>query len=445
MMQSNSMQLLDKWKSAKDGLIHAPRPPLAGKHTGTFAFYTIRDRIPVILTKVINDVNQALFKLPADAPPATAEEGKAVIERLAALRYQMQRDHPMRPLEDSLPDAPVWNEFLATYWPNAGHFQAAWLAQECYVYRRIREALALSPAWADYDPFRLDKAISLEKSIPVLTLLSAHVDGLVQHAAADAADEHARATALGELIMFSLWGNAVDLSLLAGSHSLDTAALGDKMIREAAAGVVVNDLDRVVRALLALRGGRVDFVLDNAGFELTADLLLAEWLVAAGLASHVVFHVKAFPWFVSDTTTADFAETLDTLAPHLPSRVAHWRALLSEGKWRTHVDPFWTLPHAYYHLPSFPVADELRMADFVIFKGDLNYRKLVFDCAWDVTTPFNEAIGPLAVPGVLPPFVSLRTCKSDVCVGLTAETAAALEGVKDWMVSGKHAVISFKE
>lgn len=39
-------------------------------------------------------------------------------------------------------------------------------------------------------------------------------------------------------------------------------------------------------------GGRVDIVLDNSGLELYADLALADYLVASGLASEVVLHGK---------------------------------------------------------------------------------------------------------------------------------------------------------
>ena len=40
------------------------------------------------------------------------------------------------------------------------------------------------------------------------------------------------------------------------------------------------------------RGGRMDLVLDNAGFELVTDLCLADFLVTSGLASKVVLHAK---------------------------------------------------------------------------------------------------------------------------------------------------------
>ncbi|KAJ3367111.1 hypothetical protein GGF32_000173 [Allomyces javanicus] len=419
-------------------LIHAPRPPLAGKHHGSFAFYTIRDRLPVILTKVIDDVYRTIVGIPDDESVRIAE-GKAVIERIAALRYAMQRDKPIPPIEDTMPDVTVWNDFLDTYWKGQGHFQVAWLFQECYMYRKIREAFALTTTWTTYDPFLREKQASLAKGLDVLGALSHHVAKLHERAQ----DPSTRTVALAELLVYSLWGNAVDLSLLVAANNVDMAALGAKLVKKGTEGVVANDLDVVVAHLAGLHGKRIDLVLDNAGFELAADLFLADWLVASGIASQVVFHVKSIPWFVSDTTTTDFHATLADLSPIIPTFVTRWQSHLASGAWRLHEDPFWTYPHAYYHLPSFPIFDTLSNADLVVFKGDLNYRKLVFDCSWDPTTSFAEAIGPLGQKETkFPPLVSLRTCKSDVCVGLSPSKVAEMNKVKDWMVSGHYAVIS---
>ena len=75
--------------------------------------------------------------------------------------------------------------------------------------------------------------------------------------------------------------------------------------------VLVDDADKVWVALESGRGGVVDIVMDNAGFELVSDLCLAEFLIAAKLAAEVRLRVKCQPWFVSDTMEHDVWWLLD--------------------------------------------------------------------------------------------------------------------------------------
>ena len=82
----------------------------------------------------------------------------------------------------------------------------------------------------------------------------------------------------------------------------------------------------------------------------------------------------------------------------------------------------------------------LSRSDLVFFKGDLNHRKLTYDCAAPSSTPFEEAIGPIANAPGAPKVCSLRTIKSDVVVGFESdEIAEKLD--KDepgWKISGKY-------
>lgn len=55
--------------------------------------------------------------------------------------------------------------------------------------------------------------------------------------------------------------------------------------------------------------------------------------------------------------------------------------------------PFWTYGVPYCEMkPMAPqLYEELSQAKLVIFKGDLNYRKLVGDRLWPLSTPFEVA------------------------------------------------------
>jgi len=84
----------------------------------------------------------------------------------------------------------------------------------------------------------------------------------------------------------------------------------------------------------------------------------------------------------------------------------------------------------------------LSRSDLVIFKGDLNHRKLTYDCAAPASTPFDVAIGSMASAAGAPVIASLRTIKSDVVVGLGPdgdEVAEQLDKTEPgWRISGKY-------
>lgn len=87
---------------------------------------------------------------------------------------------------------------------------------------------------------------------------------------------------------------------------------------------------------------------------------------------------------------------------------------------RESVEAYWTNPYSFGIIPekSPELLAELKKADLVIFKGDLNYRKLTrygvlswlemrrtwfdtfvlwhcSDARWETTTPFPDTLGPL--------------------------------------------------
>ncbi len=217
-----------------------------------------------------------------------------------------------------------------------------------------------------------------------------------------------------------LWGNATDLSLLTSLTYADVQKLqGAEARRAAERNVLVNDLgaafdvlDEARRDERGQRDRRVDIVLDNAGFELFVDLVLAGYMLAAGLATTVVLHPKSIPWFVSDVVPADFVALLnalgdprkffnarddghaaggenggdewDPLAEQLRSMdylFTHWQELHAEGRLILRPNRFWTEGGSFWRMPERAPAlfEDLKESELVIFKGDLNYRKLTAD------------------------------------------------------------------
>jgi len=269
-----------------------------------------------------------------------------------------------------------------------------------------------------------------------------------------------------EMTQMCLWGNATDLSLLTNMTPEDIEHLqtiGRDAQNARKEFILKDDQDAAWQHITTLKDARIDFVLDNAGFELFTDLVFADFLVShTPYVSRVVFHPKSIPWFVSDVTPPDFAALLDPSAlprgpapEHLERAIARWNGYLASGTFALSVArdapigasdgafDFWTSPWPYWDMrvraPG--IWNALRDSGLVILKGDLNYRKLTGDVQWPVDTSFEMAVGPLAHAF---PLLSLRTNKADVVVGVPRSVADALDARGEkWRVNGRYALVSF--
>jgi hypothetical protein len=101
---------------------------------------------------------------------------------------------------------------------------------------------------------------------------------------------------------------------------------------------------------------------------------------------------------------------------------------------RTH----WFFPSCLFYFQMPPdLYVELQEFDLVILKGDANYRRLLGDAHWSPTSSFVYATAYFPTP-----FVSLRTLKAELIVGLTEGQAERLaQQDPDWRVNGKRGVI----
>ncbi|KAF2012632.1 DUF89-domain-containing protein [Aaosphaeria arxii CBS 175.79] len=461
----------------------------------SFAYISARERWPIIITQGIDDVHRSVH---ASKDEEQIKEGKWIVSELAKLKYELQHNREITPIpDDGESDVEAYNTELQALGKPTWH-SVAWLYSECYLYRRIASIFKQTQHWKSYDIFARQKISTFKSSRPAVLELASRYREIVtelesKHTIKGAKSqeelEEAEKILFVEMSEICLWGNATDLSLLTNLSYEDIQKLQGSEARKASEkNILVNDLDKAFGVLTAAakagkKDRRVDIVLDNAGFELFVDLILAGYLVAAGLATTVVFHPKSIPWFVSDVLPQDFAALLSALAnpqalyseltddeaqagktatplseteaENLKFLFDHWSRVYAEGQFVLRPNDFWTAGGSFWRLPGTAPSlhEDLKESELVIFKGDLNYRKLTGDAAWPATTPFTEAIGPLG-PGSGVRVLALRTCKADVVVGLKEgedERIRAMEGgggdsgARKWAWSGKWAVVEFSD
>jgi len=155
----------------------------------SFAYKTIKDRLPVTVTKTIDYLSRFRNELIKKYGEESDDDIKLVIEKLSCLRYELQTDKPYKFLSDEGEDVNIWNDTIKELHAALGEesctwFKGSWLFGECYLYRRIREAMLFCKTdMRNYDPFEKSKLESCEagqqsvsKLIRGLTLLEEHKD-----------------------------------------------------------------------------------------------------------------------------------------------------------------------------------------------------------------------------------------------------------------------------
>ncbi|XP_063301458.1 damage-control phosphatase ARMT1 [Pelobates fuscus] len=424
---------------------------LSARFEGSFAYFTVKDRLSQILTKVIDTVHRYKHKFLEEYGEEGIDGEKRALAYFSKLRNEMQTDKPIIPIIDDLPDTHIWNEYLQYQKSLLGDgeqpswFRSPWLYVECYLYRRIHEGMTLSPPISTYDVFMEAKNDAYLQSENAIIALCTHLQEFKKNIA-DTPEAGCK-EAFSKLLQVSLWGNKCDLSISGGQDNSQKFSILNSL-ESFKSNILVDNTESVWQILSQKKDSsrRVDIVLDNAGFELITDFVLADLLLSLKLATEVHFHAKCIPWYVSDTTKRDIDWTIKQLLStnnRWMSKCGEiWKENLKKGRWVYHEHLFWTLPHEFCSMAQTApdLYSELQKSDLVLFKGDLNYRKLTGDRKWDFTVPFTQALTTFHPA----PLCSVRTLKSDVQVGLkpgAGEQLAASE--TDWMISGKYGIIQF--
>jgi uncharacterized protein with ATP-grasp and redox domains len=397
----------------------APIPEsLRGIETGTFTHKSIVERLPNTGRRMLAENNFSV---------AVAGELEALLAQIPAGNIQ--------PLADAgAPDAEAWAGYISPYL-DQNWLEVPWFFVETYFYRRV---LAITNYFQQgpgegRDPFLYQKRQGLETSRVTIRGLCRQLDHYLEQTGS-------WQDQLIELLAIDLWGNQADLSLWPADEDEKP---DHRDIEQQQAHTLVDDSAAVVAHLSSLeRPVRIDLILDNAGFELVADIVLALFVLEQGSAGQVHLHAKKHPTFVSDATMGDVWQTvfflMDEDDPLVSTTGRRLLRHLNEGRLRLQSDWFWTSPLEMWQMPA-GLTGELAHSDLLIFKGDANYRRLLGDRHWSFTTPFADIVCYLPAP-----VLALRTLKSEIIVGLKqgqSEATAAKD--PSWLFDGRWSVIQF--
>jgi uncharacterized protein with ATP-grasp and redox domains len=374
---------------------------------GSFARLTIVERKPQIVRQVIED-NQY--------PPEIVQALKAFTAEIAG--------SPMQPVKEPAADASFWNRALAQF-PGRTWLEVPWYFAETFFYRRLLEAVRyFQPGeWHRRDPFQAQKRRQIQADVKWFSGEWESFCGLEPDLAFEA------------LLHSCLWGNRADLS----NFTVKVKALGGMATASERQYILIDDTEKAYRYLS--RGlEQVDLVTDNVGKELLFDLALAGFLIDQGWVKRIVFRLKDRPFFVSDAMIDDVQFTLEGLQAaasqtaqatghHLAELIASQQIQLTENF-------FWTSCLMYRQLPQ-SLWEDLSSADLVILKGDVNYRRILDDLHWPHDTRMEEVARYFPAP-----FLTLRTLKGEIMVGLQPGQAEKLQAEDPtWLINGKRGLI----
>ncbi|XP_030572892.1 damage-control phosphatase ARMT1 [Drosophila novamexicana] len=413
------------------------REPLSARYKHSFAYKTFRKRVPQMLNELISCMRENETRIMEQCGNYARYDLRRVIWSLEILRTEVQKNSEFKHFIDKDPGASEWNIFIKKLENREKNqwFTSTWMDAECYLYRRIWAAFRRADTLSSYDYFSPKKICSTRNNVFLLLNVLKGTRDLPR-------------CRLHFLLMLklSLWANRCDLSIR-------TDAPNERFLEQMAdfdEQLIADQSEDVWRLLTegihtSVCPVTVDIVLDNAGFELFADLLLGEYLIQAGLAVKVRYHVKAIPWFVSDVTANDFNWMLQFLLRHEISELSAFgrklrRFMRNKSMELCNTCSFWTKPQCFKFMREMApcLYVQLSLGALTIFKGDLNYRKLLDDVNWSSTTPFGECLS-----GFLPTSIcALRSIKSDIYCGLPICVVEWLtEEDPNWMCTGEKAVI----
>jgi hypothetical protein len=383
-------------------------PPIMTSEKGSFARKTIEELKPGIIDNILSVYDY------------TPQIRKTLLE----LKNEMKNGLISQLLENTS-DKTIWDEDTRLY-RGKSWLEIPWFLAETFFFRRVLQAVQyFQPGpWQGKDPFQHLKTKEISNALQPFI------------------DAYQPEPSKNNLKSFqiacyqALWGNQSDLSNLEIYETTRTSEMNK---------FVFDQTGAAFEYLNTCRPTKIAYFLDNVGKELYFDLALIDYFLQIKLADSITCYLKNQPFFVSDAQPKDFLKAIDYLASssvekcqRLADRITNWT---KSGVINVEAPPFLTTSRSFREMPE-ALKKQLGGHDITILKGDVNYRRLVGDRHWDPTTPLEGAAGYFFTT-----FISLRTLKSELIVGMSAEKMKTLEAQaeEDWLINGKRGMVIFAE
>lgn len=380
-------------------------PPIMTSEIDSFARKTIEKLKPGIIDNILHEY---------DYTPQ-------IQNSLHNLKSEMAHGQ-LKQLHEQTSDKPIWDSDIKPY-EGESWLNIPWFLAETFFFRRVLEAVQyfLPGPWQGKDPFQHLKNRELS---------TAFLDFNKTYQNKSALNDK---SAFQDACYQSLWGNQSDLSNLE-SYDAILSHPSEKFL-----------IDHSVAAFefVSHHPGKIAYFLDNVGKEMYFDLALIDVLLQRDFTQSITCYLKNQPFFVSDAMPKDFYRTIDLIAsspvPECENLAIRITKGLKSGKITIETPPFLTTSRTFRDMPN-ALKRKIGKNDLAILKGDVNFRRLVGDRHWDPTTPIETAAGYFPTT-----FLSLRTLKSELIIGLNSEQIQNLESKaeENWLINGKRGMITF--
>ncbi|XP_030384761.1 damage-control phosphatase ARMT1-like [Scaptodrosophila lebanonensis] len=419
---------------------------LSGRFKQSFAYLALQTRMPGIMSQIVAQLQSNMPELEEQFGEEVRKDVPNIVDAIERLSRELKRDRYFSLFHGNEPDKAEWNAFISELpKPKRSYFRACWLHAECYLYRRIYSIFEHSHCLRTYDYFGDLKHEDLKASVQAM------------EAVGKATCQMGKSWSNFSLMMrLNAWSNHFELfwNSMGGNAKLKARVDVKSVLDTFENRLLANDSILVWNCLVKakLQGKQkiiVDYICDNAGFELFTDFIFLAYLVEAGLATQVRLHVKSIPWYISDVTKRDIDWTLGFLQQH-PSDILStlgykWLDFFRNERFIMAPESyFWTGPQPYFVMVdvNLDLFHYLSQAELAIFKGDLNYRKLTGDFIWDSMEDFITCLRGFRPTNVC----AIRTVKCEVICGLPEGVADKLVRTDpQWMTSGRYSVIQYTD